>query len=120
MNVEPQPVTGRWAMEIAEITYRQLNYFARTELVPPDVPPVSPHGRPRYSFTAVTRLALLKRLLDLGASFPEIKRVLSEGPTGLVRPVPHLAMDLGPMWEGVTEEVRDRMIRSRGPYDDSG
>ena len=110
MRPEPQPVPGKRAMECAEITYRQLDYWARTGLIAPDVPATNPESAPRYSFAAVTKLVVLKRLLDLGVSLQDIKQALA----GMVMP-PGLAIDVAT----IAEVVRHRMLRFPGPYDDA-
>ena len=53
----------------AGITYRQLDYWARTDLVVPTVRSASGSGTQRlYSFRDVLVLKIVKRLLDTGVS----------------------------------------------------
>ena len=59
----------------AGITYRQLDYWARTGLVPPSVQPAdSPDPeRSLYSFGDILVLKVIKRLLDTGISLQQIR-----------------------------------------------
>jgi hypothetical protein len=56
---------GAVAARAAGITYRQLDYWARTELVVPTVRDASGSGSQRlYGFQDILVLKLVKRLLD--------------------------------------------------------
>ncbi|MEE1942064.1 MerR family transcriptional regulator [Streptomyces sp. TRM 70361] len=58
----------------AGITYRQLDYWARTGLVEPSVRPAYGSGTQRlYSFRDVVVLKIVKRLLDAGVSLQNIR-----------------------------------------------
>ena len=58
---------GPQACSAAGITYRQLDYWARTGLVTPSVCAASGSGTQRlYSFRDVLVLRVVKRLLDAG------------------------------------------------------
>jgi DNA-binding transcriptional MerR regulator len=59
------------------ISYRQLDYWARTELVTPSVRDADGSGSQRmYSFNDVVQLRVLKKLLDAGVSLPKIRRAV--------------------------------------------
>ena len=65
---------GPTACRAAGITYRQLDYWARTGLVEPTVRPASGSGTHRlYSFRDVLVLKVVKRLLDTGVSLQQIR-----------------------------------------------
>ncbi|TDC74425.1 MerR family transcriptional regulator [Streptomyces hainanensis] len=65
---------GPSACAAAGITYRQLDYWARTGLVPPSVRPAHGSGSQRlYSFRDVLVLKIVKRLLDAGVSLQSIR-----------------------------------------------
>ena len=65
---------GPVAHKVAGITYRQLDYWARTELVVPTVRSASGSGTQRlYSFRDVLVLKIVKRLLDTGVSLQQIR-----------------------------------------------
>ncbi|MBB1251975.1 MerR family transcriptional regulator [Streptomyces sp. OF3] len=65
---------GPTACAAAGITYRQLDYWARTGLVEPSVRPAHGSGSQRlYSFRDVVVLKIVKRLLDTGVSLQNIR-----------------------------------------------
>lgn len=65
---------GTTACAVAGITYRQLDYWARTGLVEPSVRPASGSGSQRlYSFRDILVLKVVKRLLDTGISLHNIR-----------------------------------------------
>jgi DNA-binding transcriptional MerR regulator len=56
------------------ITYRQLDYWARTDLLRPSAKEASGSGSQRlYSFTDLVQLKVIKRLLDAGMSLKRIR-----------------------------------------------
>jgi DNA-binding transcriptional MerR regulator len=56
------------------ITYRQLDYWARTELITPSMQQAHGSGSQRlYSFTDVVQLKMIRRLKDAGMSLPKIR-----------------------------------------------
>ena len=62
------------ACAAAGITYRQLDYWARTELVEPSVRAAHGSGSQRlYSFRDILVLKVVKRLLDTGISLQQIR-----------------------------------------------
>ena len=65
---------GPTACGAAGITYRQLDYWARTGLVQPSVRGASGSGSQRlYSFRDILVLKIVKRLLDAGVSLQQIR-----------------------------------------------
>jgi DNA-binding transcriptional MerR regulator len=65
---------GPTACSAAGITYRQLDYWARTELVVPTIRSASGSGSQRlYSFKDILVLKVVKRLLDTGVSLQNIR-----------------------------------------------
>jgi DNA-binding transcriptional MerR regulator len=68
---------GPTVTELAHITYRQLDYWARTGLVTPSIRAADGSGSQRlYSFTDVVELRIIKRLLDAGVSLRQIRTAL--------------------------------------------
>ncbi|TXG92725.1 MerR family transcriptional regulator [Rhodococcus rhodnii] len=62
------------ACQIAGITYRQLDYWARTGLVVPSIRGAAGSGSQRlYSFKDILVLKIVKRLLDTGISLQNIR-----------------------------------------------
>ncbi|MGL5828003.1 MAG: MerR family transcriptional regulator, partial [Angustibacter sp.] len=69
---------GTSACRAAGITYRQLDYWARTELVQPSVKPAHGSGSQRlYSFADIVVLKIVKRLLDTGVSLQQIRTAIA-------------------------------------------
>ncbi len=65
---------GPTACSAAGITYRQLDYWARTGLVEPTVRGATGSGTQRlYSFRDILLLKVIKRLLDAGISLQQIR-----------------------------------------------
>ena len=65
---------GPTACSAAGITYRQLDYWARTGLVEPSIRPAHGSGTQRlYSFQDILVLKIVKRLLDTGVSLQQIR-----------------------------------------------
>ncbi|MBB4677585.1 MerR family transcriptional regulator [Crossiella cryophila] len=65
---------GPAACQIAGITYRQLDYWARTGLVSPTIRSAHGSGSQRlYSFKDILVLKVVKRLLDTGVSLQNIR-----------------------------------------------
>ncbi|MGN6131641.1 MAG: MerR family transcriptional regulator [Nocardioidaceae bacterium] len=77
-DVSPVPADagyrGPTACNAAGITYRQLDYWARTGLVEPSVRGAKGSGSQRlYSFRDILLLKVIKRLLDAGISLQQIR-----------------------------------------------
>lgn len=69
---------GPTACRAAGITYRQLDYWARTGLVQPSVRSAAGSGSQRlYSFRDILVLKIVKRLLDTGVSLQQIRTAVS-------------------------------------------
>ena len=65
---------GATACTAAGITYRQLDYWARTGLVEPSVRNAMGSGSQRlYGFRDILVLKIIKRLLDAGVSLQNIR-----------------------------------------------
>jgi DNA-binding transcriptional MerR regulator len=68
---------GVTAYAVAGISYRQLDYWARTGLVVPSVRDASGSGTQRlYSFRDIVVLKVVKRLLDAGVSLQNIRKAI--------------------------------------------
>lgn len=62
---------------IVGITYRQLDYWARTELVTPSIRDASGSGSQRlYSFQDLVTLRVIKSLLDTGVSLQRVRKAV--------------------------------------------
>src|ERR671911_3020265 len=62
---------------IVGITYRQLDYWARTGLVRPSVKDAKGSGSQRlYSFQDLAMLRLIKRMLDSGVNLQQVRKAM--------------------------------------------
>jgi DNA-binding transcriptional MerR regulator len=69
---------GHTACAAAGISYRQLDYWARTGLVEPSVRPARGSGSQRlYGFQDILVLRVVKRLLDTGISLQQIRAAVA-------------------------------------------
>ncbi|MCS4484348.1 MerR family transcriptional regulator [Gleimia sp. 6138-11-ORH1] len=78
-NVGPDTgYRGKVAAQAASITYRQLDYWARTGLVEPSIRTAHGSGSQRlYSFRDILVLKVVKRLLDTGVSLQQIREAVA-------------------------------------------
>jgi DNA-binding transcriptional MerR regulator len=68
---------GPVACSAAGITYRQLDYWARTGLVVPEIRGAAGSGTQRlYSFRDILILKVIKRLIDAGISLQQIRTAI--------------------------------------------
>jgi DNA-binding transcriptional MerR regulator len=68
---------GPQACAIVGITYRQLDYWARTGLVRPELRDAQGSGTQRlYSFKNLVHLRVIKNLLDAGVALPKIRKAI--------------------------------------------
>ena len=62
---------------IVGISYRQLDYWARTELVTPSIRDARGSGTQRlYSFQDLVSLKVIKKLLDTGVSLQRVRKAV--------------------------------------------
>lgn len=77
MSAQSAGYKGAVACSVAGITYRQLDYWARTGLVVPSMREATGSGTLRlYSFQDVLVLKVVKRLLDTGVSLQNIRTAI--------------------------------------------
>ena len=70
--------SGHRTAEIVGITYRQLDYWARTNLVRPSLADAKGSGsRRRYSYRDLLELKAIKRLLDAGIKLELVREVFT-------------------------------------------
>ena len=68
--------SGTQAAKVVGITYRQLDYWARTDLIRPSLSDASGSGsRRRYSYTDLLELRVIKTLLDAGLKLESVREV---------------------------------------------
>lgn len=70
---------GKVACKAVGISYRQLDYWDRTELVQPSIRSARGSGTLRlYSFRDILVLKVVKRLLETGVSLQQIRQAISQ------------------------------------------
>ena len=75
--VEEQGYRVPEVCRIVGISYRQLDYWARTNLVTPSVREAGGSGTQRlYSFQDLLQLKVVKNLLDAGVALQQIRRAI--------------------------------------------
>jgi DNA-binding transcriptional MerR regulator len=68
--------SGKATAEIVGITYRQLDYWARTDLIRPSITDAAGSGsRRRYSYRNLLELKVVKNLLDSGIRLEQVREV---------------------------------------------
>ena len=78
INETEKGYSGKKAAEIVGITYRQLDYWARTDLVRPSMTDASGSGSRRlYSYRDLLELKAIKTLLDAGIRLEMVREVFS-------------------------------------------
>ena len=77
-GVVAQGFSGKRTAEVVGITYRQLDYWARTDLVRPSLADAAGSGsRRRYSYQDLLELKVIKTLLDSGIRLELVREVFS-------------------------------------------
>ena len=70
--------SGTQAAKVVGITYRQLDYWARTDLIRPSLSDASGSGsRRRYSYKDLLELRVIKTLLDAGIKLESVREVFA-------------------------------------------
>ncbi len=68
--------SGTRTAKVVGITYRQLDYWARTDLIRPSLNDAAGSGsRRRYSYNDLLELKAIKKLLDAGIKLEQVRRV---------------------------------------------
>ena len=68
---------GPTVCKIVGITYRQLDYWARTDLIRPSIADAKGSGtQRRYSYRDLVELKVIKKLLDSGVSLQSARRAI--------------------------------------------
>ena len=109
---------GPTACKAAGITYRQLDYWARTKLVEPSVRSAQGSGSQRlYSFRDILVLKVVKRLLDTGISLHNIRVAVEflaqRGTTDLARTT--LISDGATVYEATSDDEVIDLLRDQSP-----
>jgi DNA-binding transcriptional MerR regulator len=74
VEVVAEGFSGRRTAEVVGITYRQLDYWARTDLIRPSLADAKGSGsRRRYSYRDLLELKVIKSLLDAGIRLESVR-----------------------------------------------
>ena len=110
-----QGYRGPQVCKIVGITYRQLDYWARTELVRPSVCDAAGSGTQRlYSYTDLVELKVVKRLLDAGISLQSARKAIEYLRTQLGADLAsaHLVIDGGTTMLALDEDQLVDLMRA--------
>jgi DNA-binding transcriptional MerR regulator len=111
---------GTTACNAAGITYRQLDYWARTDLVVPSIRSAAGSGTQRlYSFKDILVLKVVKRLLDTGVSLQNIRVAVEHLRARGVADLAHITLlsDGTTVYECTSaEEVVDLLAGGQGVF----
>jgi DNA-binding transcriptional MerR regulator len=111
---------GATACQAAGITYRQLDYWARTSLLVPSIRSAAGSGSQRlYSFKDILVLRIIKRLLDTGVSLQNVRKAVDHLRERGVEDISQITLmsDGASIFECVTEdEVIDIMRGGQGVF----
>ena len=76
-TIEERGYRGPQTCKIVGITYRQLDYWTRTNLVAPTIQEAKGSGTQRvYSFNDLLQLKVIKSLTDAGASLQKVRQAI--------------------------------------------
>jgi DNA-binding transcriptional MerR regulator len=76
MSANQTAFSGKQAADIVGITYRQLDYWARTDLVRPSLGDATGSGsRRHYGYRNLLELRMVKSLLDAGIRLESVREV---------------------------------------------
>jgi len=71
-----QGYSAKLTADVVGITYRQLDYWARTDLVVPSLARATGSGsRRQYSYANLLELKVIKRLLDSGIKLEKVRSI---------------------------------------------
>ncbi|MCB0915992.1 MAG: MerR family transcriptional regulator [Actinobacteria bacterium] len=111
---------GATACAAAGITYRQLDYWARTGLLVPSIRSATGSGSQRlYSFRDILVLRVIKRLLDTGVSLQNVRKAVEHLRERGIEDLSEITLmsDGASIFECVTEdEVIDIMRGGQGVF----
>lgn len=78
MSTSTEGYSARSSAEIVGITYRQVDYWARTNLVRPSLADAEGSGsRRQYSYRDLLELKAIKTLLDAGIRLERVRKVFA-------------------------------------------
>jgi DNA-binding transcriptional MerR regulator len=109
--------SGTRTAQIVGISYRQLDYWARTDLIRPSLTDASGSGsRRRYSYRDLLELKVIKKLLDAGIKLESVRVVFDFLRAHMETDIAsaHLVIDGNQVVLCTGEELIDVMRRGQG------
>jgi DNA-binding transcriptional MerR regulator len=111
---------GPQACAIVGITYRQLDYWARTGLVSPELREARGSGTQRlYSFKDLVHLRVIKSLLDAGIELQKIRKAITYLHEGLKQPLENVTLmsDGSSIYAATSDtEIVDLLRKGQGVF----
>jgi DNA-binding transcriptional MerR regulator len=111
---------GPQACKIVGISYRQLDYWARTGLVTPELRDAKGSGTQRlYSFRDLVHLRVIRNLLDAGVSLPKIRKAIRYIADHLRQPLENVTLlsDGSSIYATTSErEIVDVLAKGQGVF----
>lgn len=111
---------GPQACKIVGISYRQLDYWARTGLVRPELREARGSGTQRlYSFRNLVHLRVIRNLLDAGVSLPKIRKAIRYIADHLRTPLENVTLlsDGNSIFAATSDrEIVDVLARGQGVF----
>ena len=78
MIVDEEGFSGTRTAQVVGISYRQLDYWARTNLIRPSLADATGSGsRRRYSYRDLLELKVVKKLIDAGIRLESVREVFA-------------------------------------------
>ena len=78
MIVDDEGFSGTRTAQVVGISYRQLDYWARTNLIRPSLADATGSGsRRRYSYRDLLELKVVKKLIDAGIRLESVREVFA-------------------------------------------
>jgi DNA-binding transcriptional MerR regulator len=78
MIVEEEGFSGTRTAQVVGISYRQLDYWARTNLIRPSLADAAGSGsRRRYSYRDLLELKVVKKLIDAGIRLESVREIFA-------------------------------------------
>lgn len=109
--------SGTQTAKIVGISYRQLDYWARTDLLRPSLSDATGSGsRRRYSYNDLLELKTIKKLLDAGIKLEQVRKVFEYLRTHVTSDIAsaHIVIDGGSVVLCNGEELIDVLQHGQG------
>ncbi len=109
--------SGTQTAKIVGITYRQLDYWARTDLIRPSLSDAAGSGsRRRYSYEDLLQLKTIKKLLDAGIKLEQVRKVFDYLREELATDIAaaHIVIEGGSVMLCQDDELIDVLHRGQG------